>query len=118
MNKTQKKITILIVTAVIVISILFLFFKYIPIGERAKFIGTWKSDDNFFVVTFNPDGTGIFYGFLAPHNGSGTWQIDNGNITLTTWYGQQNLMDQSRYPYSFSNNFNTLQIAGENLIKQ
>jgi hypothetical protein len=53
-----------------------------------------------------------------PYNGSGTWQIDNGNITLRTWHGEQKLLTQAHYPYHFSNDDKTLQIAGIILRKQ
>jgi hypothetical protein len=86
--------------------------------EKSRFVGTWNSDDNFFVLNFNRDGTGVFYGILMPYNGSGTWQIDNGNITLRTWHGEQKLLTQARYPYHFSNDDKTLQIAGIILRKQ
>ena len=117
--KGMKKQVIIIAIIIFLISAGVTLITYNPVNtEKNMFVGTWNSDDDFFVLNFNHDGTGVFYGILMPYNGSGTWQIDNGNITLRTWHGEQKLLTQAHYPYHFSNDDKTLQIAGIILRKQ
>lgn len=82
-------------------------------GERSKFLGTWISEDGYFIYTFYSDGTGKITGYYD-ENKSATWEIKDGKLTIISDDGHNvNIND-----YYFSNDDKMLTIAGKNFIKQ
>ena len=105
-TKTKTKVAIIII-AIVAIT-LFLAFRYVPLGERAKFVGTWKSDNGYFEYTYFSDGACLINGE------QGTWWIDDGKITVELEDGRITNTNE----YFFSNNDRTLTIAGVTFTKQ
>lgn len=113
MVKNTKLILVLVATVVVII-LLFLTIKYIPFGERAKFIGTWKTEDGVFVYKFFADGTGIFKGAFSENlseEKKGNWEIKNGELLVKVG------VTTVTYVYSFSKDNTVLKLDGLTLYK-
>lgn len=109
MDKNTKLIAKLVAIIIIVAIILFLIFRYVPFGERAKFIGTWVSEDGYWVYTFYPDGTCLLDGR------QGTWKIEDGKLIIELDNGRITSINE----YSFSDDGKKLILSnGLVLIKQ
>jgi len=102
MDRRKKRIAAVLIIITIII-IVFLVFRYIPFGERAKFIGTWHQPEFYGrAITFYSDGTCSDIGW------PGTWEINDGELIITTKDGA----DTARWHYSFSENSRTLELTG------
>jgi hypothetical protein len=104
MDTKQKKIIYIIFVLIIVISVLFVIYRYVPFGERSRFVGTWYQPDegSLWAMTFNSDGTCSDLGW------PGTWEIKGGELIVKTLNGQAT----SRWTYSFSDEDRSLDLSG------
>ena len=81
--------------------------------DTIKFIGTWISEDGYFIYTFYSDGTGKITGYYD-ENKSATWEIEDEKLTIISDDGHSININA----YYFSNDDKMLTIAGKNFIKQ
>lgn len=82
-------------------------------NDTSRFIGTWISEDGYFIYTFYSDGTGKITGYYD-ENKSATWEIKDGKLTIISDDGHNININA----YYFSNDDKMLTIAGKNFIKQ
>ena len=98
----KKNKMIIGVVVIIIVSILFLIFRYVPFGERAKFVGTWYQPGKTWAMTFNSDGS------CSDKGWPGTWEIRDRELIITTMDGAST----ARWSYSFSDNGRELILSG------
>lgn len=102
MEKKIKTMSAIASIAVVAVAI-FLVFRYVPFGERAKFIGTWYQPEFYSrAITFNSDGTCSDMGW------PGKWKLENGELIIKTKDGT----DTSRWHYLFSDSGKKLHLEG------
>ena len=102
----MKRHTVLLIGIIVVIVIVvFLIARYVPFGERAKFVGTWYQPEDrfpFVAMTFYRDRSCSDFGW------PGTWEIKDGELIITAMDGTS----IARWSYSFSDNGRELTFSG------
>jgi len=100
----MKRHTVLLIGIIVVIVIVvFLIARYVPFGERAKFVGTWYQPEFYGrAMTFYSDGSCSDFGW------PGTWEIRDGKLIITAMDGTS----IARWNYSFSDNGRELTLSG------
>ena len=92
------------ISIIIIILIAFLVIRYVPFGERAKFVGTWYQQENScgYAMTFYSDGT------CSDKGWPGTWELKDGKLIIKAQDGHSTY----GWYYSFSDNGRTLNLSG------
>ena len=96
MFKKMNILLIIIILEAIIIGALAVMAFQSEDYEKVRFIGEWKSVGGYVLsLEFYPDGT-----CLVDNNETGTWEIDNGEMVITTDYGRH--IQRNDYSFSFT----------------